>query len=155
MPSVSNLRADVWKVTIGGTEQEFEATVALAGGYDAFDVRSQKTGTDILASLVQGRQFDVTFEIVENVAAVLLRGLGLSGAGDALDIGDQLPVSEVLLHPADADDTDKDEDIGLYAVRFGRLERSADGQGTATWKLTGMALRTSAGKVFWQGAKPA
>jgi hypothetical protein len=40
-------------------------------------------------------------------------------------------------------------------VAFGRLERSSDGQGPAMWKLSGKALRTTAGKVFWLGAKPA
>lgn len=155
MPDVANVRSDTWKVSIGGAELEFNTTVTLGGGYDLAPIRSQKTGTDIIASMVQGRAFQLSFEIEETLAAVLQRALGLTAAGDGLAVGAQLPTHEVLLHPADVPDATTTDDIGLYALSFGRLERTADGQGPGMWKLTGEAQRDASGKVFWLGAKPA
>lgn len=155
MPDITKVRTDSWTITIGASESEYETSVTLAGGYDLHTVMSQKTGTDPLAQLIQGRTFDLTFEFEETVAAVLIRALGLGAAGDMLDVGAQLPTATVKLHPADVDAGTQTEDLFLYAVAFGTLERTADGQGPATWKLSAKALRDSNGKFGRVGAAAA
>lgn len=147
MPDIANLRSNTWKVTIGASEAELAASVQIGGGYDLVDVMTQMTGTDIIARLVQGRQVELTFDWQEDDEAVLKRALGLSAAGDMLDVGAQLPTTTVLLHPASLPDGTEDHDLYLYALSFGRLERTTNGQGVAIWRTPAKAQRDANGKV--------
>lgn len=151
MPDVANIKANAWKVTIGGSEAEMSATVTLGGGYRLKAVTTQKTAEDIVARLVTGRYAELTFEFQEDTADVQLRALGLGAAGDALDVGAQLPTTTVLLHPAQLPDGTETHDLFFYAVSFGVLERTTNGQGEAIWKLPAVAQRDSNGKIVRQG----
>lgn len=151
MPDVGNIKGNSWKVTIGGSEAAMMANVTLAGGYTLKPIRTQKTGQDIVTQLIEGRRVDMTFEFQEDDASVMQLGLGLSAPGDVLDVGAQMPVSSVLLHPAQLPDVTETHDLFIYEMSFGSIERGTNGQGEAIWKVTGTAQRTTAGKFIRQG----
>lgn len=149
MPDVANIKPDIWKVTVGGSQQAFQAQVQMQIGYELFPVRSQLTGTDTLARMVQGRTASLTFTLVETTEAELLRALGLGAAGESLGVGAQMPTAAVKLHPADLPDLTETFDIHFHAVTFGELSRVSDGQGPAEWQVSAEAVRASDG-TFWR-----
>lgn len=150
MATKANIKGDLLHMTIGGTAGPFDVNLSIADLLDLFPVKSARTGTSTVATLVQGHGGTVTAETQEWVATEIKRALGVASA-DPVALGGQMPTHTVTLHDP-ADGTTTTGDIHFFACVFANFRRTVDGQGAATMQFDLMAEQDASGKVWTIGA---
>lgn len=153
MQNVANVRADMYKISIGTDEAPHDVGLSLAIDYAAIKVFTQRKGKRPIDTLVGGLDvpFAITFE--QSVKAEMLVYLGItagSGAEKPLAVGAAIPTKLLRFHhPNDSDDAN---DIVLYAAVFTKVSQDVDGDGVLLTKVEGYAQEDSNGDILRIGA---
>jgi len=150
MADKANLQASIFSVTIDGVDAAYHATIGVGEMLDLFDVTTGRTGTDIVAQLVQGRKPIIVFEFMETTLAQMRTWLGMGASDlDAPIVGAVMPTHAVQLHPiADPGTTN---DLHFYALSFGKLSEKTDGKGARVVTVSATCQIDAAGKAWHFG----
>lgn len=152
MADTANMVFEGMEVFIGTSPAPYEASLAIGAMYDALDITSQRTGTDIIESIVMGRKGNISLEIQESDLATFKMLAGLTaGAGNApaLTVGSKFPTHTLRLHHA-ADGAVTTRDIVFHRVRFGNFSRvSATGNNIARWSVEVIPMRKTDDGTVW------
>jgi hypothetical protein len=153
MATVANIQASIFSVTIDGTDAAYHATIGVGEMLDLADITTGRTGTDIVAQLVQGRNPVIVFEFMETTLAQMRAWLGMGATDlDAPVVGAVMPTHAVQLHPiGNATDVD---DMHFYALSFGKLSEKTDGKGARIVTVSATCQIDASGKA-WRFGTPA
>lgn len=153
MATKANIKGDLWEMKIGGTAGPWHVSISLADMLTLFPVKSGRTGSSTVTTLVEGHGGTITVEVEEWAGAEIRRALGIASGNAPPAVGTQMPAHSVNLHnPLDA--ATVTDDIHFFACVFSNFRRTHDGQGQAGMSFDLKPQMNDDGNI-WQIGEPA